>query len=369
MDIEQKNTKNVKVGVKIFLFRTDGSYAFYLEKGKRWDLLGGQVEEGESVVGAAVRELKEEVDIDVDPRSLVYLGYTAEEGDATRWISHVMFCKSTKELEQKVTIRFVRGSFYSIRKNGDCRPRQIWVERHLEFVAKFGDPRDFVRVLDLIEGRLSRGLHLNKHMHLVLVPYYGMLIQRMFNDYLKGKRDLTEKILSKANFLSYCQLFLYSDSMEYQTIWDVIYNMSIRLMKGPIDLKSQFQSYKNSNGHVSDVKIAKEFLVTKRVAQSILRWAVDNKIYMPEEILDFSFFQTLDTDFMDEISVGECICCLGKVQKCLCLHCKQKIGHKLTKERLDEFIGSCKWGCLKLEYKGLSWKNCCADCRIAYLVT
>lgn len=78
------------------LFRKDGKVAFLLRSNTGWkdgyySIPSGRVDEGENFKVAAVREIKEEVDVDTDIDSLEHL-LTAHNfsDDGTYWV-HVIF--------------------------------------------------------------------------------------------------------------------------------------------------------------------------------------------------------------------------------------------------------------------------------------
>lgn len=71
---------------KVILFDADGRLFIYLRDDKQsipypnmWDLLGGSVEEGESVVEAGLREVQEEIGVELSDLT-IFGQYTSAEG-------------------------------------------------------------------------------------------------------------------------------------------------------------------------------------------------------------------------------------------------------------------------------------------------
>ncbi|MDY7105097.1 MAG: NUDIX domain-containing protein [Actinomycetota bacterium] len=86
-----------RVAVYVILRSADGRVLFMLRDGTgyrdgEYGLPSGKAEQGESLVGAAVREVREEIGLELDPESLqlVHAGERAAPG--ARWLDFFFTC-------------------------------------------------------------------------------------------------------------------------------------------------------------------------------------------------------------------------------------------------------------------------------------
>ncbi len=77
-----------------------------------WDLIGGHVEEGESPEEALVREVKEELDLDLKDYSF-YKKYECLTGDAYENIKYIYHGKINIPIEEITLLEGVRPQYFS----------------------------------------------------------------------------------------------------------------------------------------------------------------------------------------------------------------------------------------------------------------
>jgi 8-oxo-dGTP diphosphatase len=77
-----------------------------------WDLIGGHIEEGETPEEALVREVKEELNIDLKEYTF-YKKYECLEGDAYENIKFIYFGKINLPIEEITLLEGVRAQYFS----------------------------------------------------------------------------------------------------------------------------------------------------------------------------------------------------------------------------------------------------------------
>jgi len=104
---------------QIILENEKGEFLIYLRDNKpgipfpdHWDLIGGHVEEGESPEEALVREVKEEIDIDLKEFRF-FREYICMEGDAYPNIKYIYSGKITLPLEAITLLEGERLAYVS----------------------------------------------------------------------------------------------------------------------------------------------------------------------------------------------------------------------------------------------------------------
>jgi 8-oxo-dGTP diphosphatase len=103
----------------IILENDNGEFLLYLRDNKpdipfpnHWDLIGGHIEEGESPEQALVREVKEELDIDLKDYSF-YKKYECLTGDAYENIKYIYSGKINLPIEEVTLLEGVRPQYFS----------------------------------------------------------------------------------------------------------------------------------------------------------------------------------------------------------------------------------------------------------------
>jgi 8-oxo-dGTP diphosphatase len=103
----------------IILENDKGEILLYLRDNKpdipfpdHWDLIGGHVEEGETPEEALVREVKEELDIDLKDYTF-YKTYVCMKGDAYENIKYVYYGKINLPIEEVTLLEGVRPQYFS----------------------------------------------------------------------------------------------------------------------------------------------------------------------------------------------------------------------------------------------------------------
>lgn len=135
--------KQVRVGAKCLFVCSESQCLFIREqkedKVKPLDLIGGEVEFGETPLLALIREVEEETGLVMKESDFVYLGESIEDGDNTEWHSHVFVARAPNEMKAKPGIEVVEiMDFHYWNKSADHRPRAIWVHRHIVLLASIG---------------------------------------------------------------------------------------------------------------------------------------------------------------------------------------------------------------------------------------
>ncbi len=102
-EIRARNLRHRNVGV--FVQRGDGAIVVHQRAPWKdihpslWDIaFGGVPDVGESDRQAAIRELREEAGLSVDPASLIDLGGAVNEDSHTRWVAHFFAIRTDAEL-------------------------------------------------------------------------------------------------------------------------------------------------------------------------------------------------------------------------------------------------------------------------------
>lgn len=103
----------------IILENDKGEFLLYLRDNKpdipfpdHWDLIGGHVEEGEKPEEALVREVKEELDIDIKDYSF-YKKYVCLTGDAYENTKYIYTGKINLPIEEVSLLEGVRPQYFS----------------------------------------------------------------------------------------------------------------------------------------------------------------------------------------------------------------------------------------------------------------
>ena len=103
----------------IILENDKGEILLYLRDNKPdipfpnyWDLIGGHVEEGETPEEALVREVKEELDIDLTDYTF-YKKYECLSGDAYENIKYIYSGKINLPIEEVTLLEGVRPQYFS----------------------------------------------------------------------------------------------------------------------------------------------------------------------------------------------------------------------------------------------------------------
>jgi 8-oxo-dGTP diphosphatase len=103
----------------IILENDKGEFLLYLRDNKpdipfpdHWDLIGGHIEEGETPEEALIREVKEELDIDLKNYTF-YKRYECLTGDAYENIKYIYYGKINLPIEEITLMEGVRPQYFS----------------------------------------------------------------------------------------------------------------------------------------------------------------------------------------------------------------------------------------------------------------
>ncbi|MGD0753924.1 MAG: NUDIX domain-containing protein [Bacteroidales bacterium] len=109
----------MKKNAAIILENDKGEFLLYLRDNKPgipfpgyWDLIGGHVEEGETPEEALVREVKEELDIDLKEYTF-YKKFECLTGDAYDNIKYIYYGKINLPIEEVTLLEGIRPRYFS----------------------------------------------------------------------------------------------------------------------------------------------------------------------------------------------------------------------------------------------------------------
>jgi 8-oxo-dGTP diphosphatase len=124
----------------IILENDKGEFLLYLRDNKPdipfpdyWDLIGGHVEEGETPEQALVREVKEELDIDLKEYTF-YKKYVCLTGDAYENTKYIYTGKINLPIEEITLLEGVRPQFFSKEEIPDVKFANILKTIMLDYI-------------------------------------------------------------------------------------------------------------------------------------------------------------------------------------------------------------------------------------------
>jgi 8-oxo-dGTP diphosphatase len=124
----------------IILENDKGEFLLYLRDNKPdipfpdyWDLIGGHVEEGETPEQALVREVKEELDIDLKEYAF-YKKYVCLTGDVYENTKYIYTGKINLPIEEITLLEGVRPQFFSKEEIPDVKFANILKTIMLEYI-------------------------------------------------------------------------------------------------------------------------------------------------------------------------------------------------------------------------------------------
>lgn len=125
----------------IILENDKGEFLLYLRDNKpdipfpdHWDLIGGHVEEGETPEEALVREVKEELDIDLKEYTF-YKKYECLTGDAYENIKYIYYGKFNLPIEKVTLLEGVRPQYFSRIEIPDVKFANILKSIVMEYIS------------------------------------------------------------------------------------------------------------------------------------------------------------------------------------------------------------------------------------------
>jgi 8-oxo-dGTP diphosphatase len=125
----------------IILENDKGEFLLYLRDNKpdipfpdHWDLIGGHVEEGETPEEALVREVKEELDIDLKEYAF-YKKYECLTGDAYENIKYIYSGKINLPIEEITLLEGVRPQFFTREKIANVKFANILKSIVMEYIS------------------------------------------------------------------------------------------------------------------------------------------------------------------------------------------------------------------------------------------
>ena len=125
----------------IILENDKGEFLLYLRDDKPdipfpgyWDLIGGHVEEGETPEEALVREVKEELDIDLKEYTF-YKKFECLTGDAYDNIKYIYYGKINLPIEEVTLLEGIRPRYFSREEIPDVKFANILKSIVMEFIS------------------------------------------------------------------------------------------------------------------------------------------------------------------------------------------------------------------------------------------
>ena len=125
----------------IILENDKGEFLLYLRDNKPgipfpgyWDLIGGHVEEGETPEEALVREVREELDIELKEYKF-YKKYDCLTGDAYENIKYIYSGKINLPIEEITLLEGVRPKYFSRAEIPDVRFANILKSIVMDYIA------------------------------------------------------------------------------------------------------------------------------------------------------------------------------------------------------------------------------------------
>jgi 8-oxo-dGTP diphosphatase len=135
----------------IILENDNGEFLLYLRDNKpdipfpnHWDLIGGHIEEGESPEQALVREVKEELDIDLKDYSF-YKKYECLTGDAYENIKYIYSGKINLPIEEVTLLEGVRPQYFSREEIPNVKFANILKSIVMEYISDSNENRKWVK--------------------------------------------------------------------------------------------------------------------------------------------------------------------------------------------------------------------------------
>lgn len=125
----------------IILENDKGEFLLYLRDNKpgipfpaHWDLIGGHVEEGETPEEALVREVKEELDIDLKEYTF-YKKFECLTGDAYENIKYIYSARINLPIEEITLLEGVRPQYFSREEIPDVKFANILKSIVMEYIS------------------------------------------------------------------------------------------------------------------------------------------------------------------------------------------------------------------------------------------
>jgi 8-oxo-dGTP diphosphatase len=131
----------------IILENDKGEFLLYLRDNKpdipfpnHWDLIGGHIEEGETPEQALVREVKEELDIDLKDYSF-YKKYECLTGDAYENIKYIYSGKINLPIKEVTLLEGVRPQYFSREEIPNVKFANILKSIVMEYISDSNENR------------------------------------------------------------------------------------------------------------------------------------------------------------------------------------------------------------------------------------
>jgi len=154
-------SRSVRTGSKIFLFTPRLTLLMVKERpGKKWDFVGGHVDPGETPWECISREAKEEVGLDLDRASCLYLGVSTAFGFEEVVISHIFLGFTDVSAFHPPSPSELREISYSDLETINVNDYAEWVPRHREWILS--SVGSFASVIDTLSLKCNLPFCLGK---------------------------------------------------------------------------------------------------------------------------------------------------------------------------------------------------------------
>jgi len=252
----------------------------FFEIGKRWDFPGGRIESGESPEVAACRELGEELSLSMSPTSLISIGSTVEESDAVKWISHIFVASCPSSLLSREDLFFFSMPFAELKYDASCRPRQQWVDRHLDYLHRLGSKEDFASLLRLKSLRILSKCSINSFKILKIgLPFYATYLGRWWDGYkLANEKSGTLYVPpTKTVFERFLKQYFFSNDPSYMSVLSIVFDMFVDIGRtSPKIFSSKICRSFNNNFTVEEM--VRILQCSYEEAQSVFNFLINSKI-------------------------------------------------------------------------------------------
>jgi len=232
---KQIDRRKRNVSSKVIFFDEEGMYYWYLEEGKRWDFVGGQLKAGETPISAAVREVEEEIGVRVLPSNLIHVGEVVDHTPELDWISHLFIAFLPFRYRNVKQLFSMSMAFTMARQSAQCRPRQVWVDNVLRQMAVLGTVREFIVLLTLSGNcEVQEGMVLESSgVRQLAVEYYMPFFQTVADIKYPGKSRQTRHLTTLLDITSFINV--HDDVFQSEILRFLSYssNLSRRLCVDP----------------------------------------------------------------------------------------------------------------------------------------
>lgn len=288
LDVSKFIIRSRRDGCKILFLDEFLGFSMIREKTgptyKKWDFIGGGTEPGETPIQTIIREVREEVQCEISANDLYFLGESIEQSDLFDWHSTVFIAQAPAQLRNRLDVTFVSSSFDEFRRNDQLRPRQPWVDRHLQFLMTIGTKDEMTFLLHMMhsKGKCIPGSLASPRMLDAGLAYFGIYFSRLWNERENIVRmSNTQIVVPPPNkFRRFMKSFFFPDDIRYEVLWDKLFNMSKDLYTSRRDLvvskllRTTLPESGYGTSFLTVANLAKDYNLDPAIAWGIIQWAI-----------------------------------------------------------------------------------------------